>query len=284
MKVTEKHLKKLDAYFPEDELEWRVMNQGTNDDRNTGEKKPWALVFVYITSRGLQDRLDEAVGRENWQNEFKEINGGFMCGISIKIEGEWITKWDGADTTDIEKIKGGMSGAEKRAGVQWGISRYLYDKAFKDSFAKFCNYGEHKYTTKIDGQKYYWNPPPIPPAFRAKKDTTKDTSQKEIDEIFAGEVKRLADTVDNIKEEKQDAKDETDLDIQVKIGVLLTDMFGDDKAKLEGQLFEFSTYEKKNKDTGEKEIVYGKKHLKDLKGKWLKTTYGKIKRAHEKRG
>ena len=192
MKVTEEQLKKLDACFPEDALEWRVMNQGTTVDKNTGEKKPWAIVFVYITSRGLQDRLDEAVGRENWQNVVKEVTlqrtitdsktkkqheetyAGFLCGISIKIDnemgGDWVTKWDGANMSDTEGFKGGISGAEKRAGVQWGIGRYLYDKAFKDSFAKFCHYGEHKYMTRIDGAKYYWNPPAIPSDFRVNTD------------------------------------------------------------------------------------------------------------------
>jgi hypothetical protein len=38
-----------------------------------------------------------------------------------------ITKWDGAEQTQIEAVKGGLSGSMKRAAVQWGIGRYLYD-------------------------------------------------------------------------------------------------------------------------------------------------------------
>ncbi|WP_263317101.1 Rad52/Rad22 family DNA repair protein, partial [Enterobacter hormaechei] len=54
-------------------------------------------------------------------------NGGVECGISIKVEGEWITKWDAAENTQVEAVKGGRSGAMKRAAVQWGIGRYLYN-------------------------------------------------------------------------------------------------------------------------------------------------------------
>jgi len=36
------------------------------------------------------------------------------------------TKWDGAENTDFEAIKGGLSDAFKRAGYKWGIGRYLY--------------------------------------------------------------------------------------------------------------------------------------------------------------
>ena len=41
-------------------------------------------------------------------------------------DGEWIGKSDGADDSNIEAAKGGLSAALKRAAVQWGIARYLY--------------------------------------------------------------------------------------------------------------------------------------------------------------
>ncbi|WP_243664619.1 Rad52/Rad22 family DNA repair protein [Rhodothermus marinus] len=64
---------------------------------------------------------------ENWRNEFRPgPGGGVLCGISIRIGDEWITKWDGAENTDIEPVKGGLSSAMRRAAVQWGIGRYLY--------------------------------------------------------------------------------------------------------------------------------------------------------------
>lgn len=110
---------KLVAPFPAEEIEWRAAV--TNSEKTSG------LALAYITARAVMDRLDEAVGPENWQNTFTAgPGGGVVCGLSLKIDGEWVTKWDGAENTEFEDIKGGLSSAFKRAGVQWGIGRYLY--------------------------------------------------------------------------------------------------------------------------------------------------------------
>ena len=45
----------------------------------------------------------------------------------MRINDEWITKYDGANDTKIESTKGGISDSMKRAAVQWGIGRYLYN-------------------------------------------------------------------------------------------------------------------------------------------------------------
>ena len=79
-----------------------------------------------------EDRLDEVVGPENWYNDYKPWHGNGkkdaqICGISIYFEGKgFITKWDGAEDSDIEPIKGGLSDSMKRSAVQWGIGRVLY--------------------------------------------------------------------------------------------------------------------------------------------------------------
>lgn len=51
-----------------------------------------------------------------------------LCELSIYFEErhEWVSKVDGAENTDIETVKGGISDSFKRAAVQWGIGRYLY--------------------------------------------------------------------------------------------------------------------------------------------------------------
>lgn len=93
----------------------------------TNQQKTSALALPYITSRAVMDRLDEVCGLENWQDTYTTgPNGGVLCGISIRIDDEWITKWDGADNTNFEAVKGGLSDAFKRAAVKWGIGRYLY--------------------------------------------------------------------------------------------------------------------------------------------------------------
>lgn len=110
---------KLRAPFKSSEIEWRVGS--TTKDKSKG------LALPYVTNRAIQNRLDEVCGIENWQNDFKEVENARICGISIRINGEWLTKWDGAQDTKKEAIKGGLSGAMKRAAVQWGMGRYLYN-------------------------------------------------------------------------------------------------------------------------------------------------------------
>lgn len=112
-------MKKLQEPFPVEDIEWRVGS--TNADKTKG------LALAYITNRAIQNRLDEIFGPFGWKNEYREWkNTSQLCGISIKVEGEWITKWDGADDSNTEATKGGLSDAMKRAGYQWGIGRYLY--------------------------------------------------------------------------------------------------------------------------------------------------------------
>jgi len=154
------NLKELSNPFPADDIEWRVQRSGMKNG------KPWAMVLAYVTSRATMDRLDAVCGPENWCNVFETgPSGGVLCGISIKIDGEWVTKWDGAENTDIESIKGGLSGAMKRAAVQWGIGRYLY--RLEAGFANFHDGGKHRDYIKTsrdskDGAMYRWDPPALP--------------------------------------------------------------------------------------------------------------------------
>ena len=110
-------------FAPED-LEWRI--QVTSKDKTSG------LAIPYVTNRAIQDRLDEVVGPENWYNDYRPWHGNGkkdaqICGISIYFEDKgFITKWDGAEDSDIEPIKGGLSDSMKRSAVQWGIGRVLY--------------------------------------------------------------------------------------------------------------------------------------------------------------
>jgi hypothetical protein len=114
----------LAAPFSPEDVEWKP--GAVTRDKTRG------LAMAYISSRAVQDRLDEVCGPEGWRNEFCAApEGGVLCGISIRVrfddgQAEWITKWDGAENTDVEAVKGGLSGAMKRAAVQWGIGRYLY--------------------------------------------------------------------------------------------------------------------------------------------------------------
>ena len=133
---------KLQEPFAVEDLEWRVQNSGVSN-----KSKPWAMVVAYVTNRAIQQRLDDVLGFGGWQNQYTPSpdGKGFLCGISIKSEGEWVTKWDGAENTNIEPLKGGLSNSMKRAAVQFGIGRYLYNLEAK--FA-VCNIVEDRRDSK----------------------------------------------------------------------------------------------------------------------------------------
>lgn len=112
----------LSAPFSSADIEWRV--SATNQDKTRG------LAVPYVTNRAIQNRLDHTVDIDGWHNDFVPWKGerAQLCGISIYFPDlqTWITKWDGADDSDIESVKGGLSDSMKRAAVEWGVGRYLY--------------------------------------------------------------------------------------------------------------------------------------------------------------
>ena len=118
-------LPRLADPFSPDDVEWKP--GATTRDKTKG------LAMAYLTSRAVQQRFDDVCGPADWRNEFAEgPGGGVLCGISVRVDradgtSEWVTKWDGADNSQVEAVKGGLSGATKRAAVQWGVGRYLYD-------------------------------------------------------------------------------------------------------------------------------------------------------------
>ncbi len=118
----EECLKKLKKPFSFEEIDWKV--QMTNKERTQGMAVP------YLNSRAIQNRLDEVVGAMNWTNEFMLWQEkAQICGIGLydHERGAWLMKYDGAENTDIEPVKGGLSDSFKRAAVLWGIGRYLYE-------------------------------------------------------------------------------------------------------------------------------------------------------------
>jgi hypothetical protein len=111
-------LKQLKDPFDPKFLKWRV-GQLTKD-------KTKATALAYLDAREVYKRLDDVCGLGGWSSKMIAIDKGFICELSILIDGQWVTKSDSADYTDIEAIKGGASSALKRAAAVWGIGRYLY--------------------------------------------------------------------------------------------------------------------------------------------------------------
>jgi hypothetical protein len=152
--MAEINFRSLQDRFPADEIEWRLQQAGEKNGR------VWAMCVPYVTNRAIQSRLDDVVGPGNWKNEFRPgPDGGVMCGLSVRVGDEWVTKWDGAENTDVEGVKGGLSSAMKRAAVQWGIGRYLY--GLDETFAQVSETGSMRGKTK-DGKPFKWDPPQLP--------------------------------------------------------------------------------------------------------------------------
>ena len=127
--------------FAAGDLEWRLQKAYPQEMRG--------IAVPYVTNRAIQYRLDDVVGVENWYNRFKpwhkfvaKVPGkedyrkledkeiiSQLCGIAIYFaeRKEWVCKWDGAELSEIEPVKGGLSDSMKRAAYQWGIGRVLYD-------------------------------------------------------------------------------------------------------------------------------------------------------------
>lgn len=152
-------MKELQKPFPQNDIEFRLQSTGKTS------KGLWGKCLAYVTNRAIQARLDDVFGCFGWKNEYKEgPNGGIICGISIKNGDEWVTKWDGAENTNIEAVKGGLSDSMKRCAVQWGIGRYLYN--LDEGWAQISPNGMFNgvHIDKKTKQKEYfkWNPPQLP--------------------------------------------------------------------------------------------------------------------------
>jgi len=120
METKQINLKDLQKKLP---YKWRVQSFSKN--------KPLAQCVAYVDSRDVQTLLDDVVWPENWQDKYYQVKDTMLCSIGIKIGEEWVWKTDGGTETDIESEKWELSDSFKRAGVKWGIGRFLYDMDIK---------------------------------------------------------------------------------------------------------------------------------------------------------
>ncbi|MCP4566849.1 MAG: hypothetical protein GY841_04620 [FCB group bacterium] len=146
--------KKLQAPFRADEYEWRVQSESRAGDK--------VNVLCYVTARAIMDRLDEVFSPMGWQTSYRTgPDGGVICDLSVYDDksGQWVHKEDGAENTNIEAVKGGISGALKRAGSAWGIGRLLYK--LESNYVPLKDRGKFWHKTKKNEFKY-WDAPSLP--------------------------------------------------------------------------------------------------------------------------
>lgn len=113
--------KRLAAHFPPDRVSWRVGS--TTQDKTKG------MALAYIDARDVMERFDDVCGPDGWERRHPHVTGTTTCEISLWVPSKerWITKADGAGDTAVEAEKGSLSDSFKRAAVNWGVGRYLYD-------------------------------------------------------------------------------------------------------------------------------------------------------------
>jgi len=128
---------------------WRV--------QSFSKYKPEATCVAYIDSRQVMDRLDEVAGIESWQRDHKEIHGNLYAGIGIFCqEIGWVWKWDCGVESKTEKEKGESSDSFKRAGVNWGIGRFLYELAIVHLPAnEIKREGKYPHVVDKDGKRVW---------------------------------------------------------------------------------------------------------------------------------
>jgi len=113
-------LPKLKETMP---YKWRVQSFNKN--------KPQATCVAYIDARDVMDRLDN-VCAYGWHRNHQEMKGRIYAGVGIILpSGNIMWRWDCGTESNTEAEKGESSDSFKRAAVNVGVGRFLYDLDIK---------------------------------------------------------------------------------------------------------------------------------------------------------
>lgn len=106
---------------------FRLLNADEIECRVSRCTEKGAVLLLYKTARTDADLLDETVGPDRWENDFKVVDGVLYGGVGITMnDGDKVWKWDAGTESNTEAEKGRASDAFKRAGFKWGLGRELY--------------------------------------------------------------------------------------------------------------------------------------------------------------
>lgn len=138
-------LPKLQVPMP---FKWRV--------QSFSKQKPQATCVAYIDARDVMDRLDKCC-THGWERLHSEFKGHLYCGISIVMpDGSKLTRWDCGVESNTDAEKGEASDSFKRAAVNWGIGRFLYDMGMQYVSANEVKNGNnYPYCVDASGKKIY---------------------------------------------------------------------------------------------------------------------------------
>lgn len=103
-------------------------------------------LLLYKDARCDMRLLDEAVGADNWECEYRQIGGTLYCRVGIYSQDRNGTVWkeDCGTESNMDAKKGEASDAFKRACFKWGIGRELYTAPFIWVPNGFCDISKGK--------------------------------------------------------------------------------------------------------------------------------------------
>lgn len=109
----------LDQFKKPIPCQWRVQSYSKN--------KPSAAVIAYIDARDCMDLLDQ-YAIYGWSRKHYTIDSKVYCDTGIYMpDGTMHMRSDCGTESNVDKEKGESSDSFKRACVNWGIGRFLYE-------------------------------------------------------------------------------------------------------------------------------------------------------------
>ena len=189
-----KIIEALNKPTPKDRIQFRIGFKNRAGDK--------ACMLAYVDARYVMDRLDEAVGKDNW-SAFYELNGQTMfCTIEVVwSDGKITKKTDCGIETEVDAEKCQSSDAFKRAAVHYGIGRDLY--SMKQHWADLNDRGYVERDWKPEG----WGNMGFGESTPVSTTTNQDTSPQPPHSSDQSKAQQIADRLaDTAKKQQSEAQ------------------------------------------------------------------------------
>jgi hypothetical protein len=148
----------LFAQFSDSDLEWKYWNYDQID--RGGDHR----IVPHLKAMAVRKRLDGTLGIANWKQTCVPGGQGVVCSLSIRVDGEWITRDSYAELS--------ANTAFVRAAADLGIGRYLYDLPILHANYVVAD-TEGAIPLEYRGQVFYHIPPVINKMVTPKKEESK---------------------------------------------------------------------------------------------------------------
>jgi len=194
-------IERLSLPFAIRDIEW-VPNYTYGDD--IYDEKVIA-VSPYIRRESVITRLNVVCGPGNWENVMSPHGSlGLFQGIKIKIEDEWVIKYDGAamETRDgIDQIKAVFSRSLRRSAEIWGVGLYLQFIPQLYAIKRPLNYYKAAYVWEKKPLRIRWDPPELPQEFLPRYMTPEQFIRMQRIRVYFSEEKqkKLTDIIEEWK-------------------------------------------------------------------------------------